>query len=238
MELENDPNRAVDLETGDIYYWDWDLGQWVLDPKEVIVEKEVVIEYVTEYVPVVEDPSDSDEPSNIEASLYDLEAQVNDLEDEISLLSDEVSTLSDYNAAGDYNLGTTNQAIFSGLVSKVPFGQNYVYWRDGQYSYKFAYGDLTLEGSEFVSDGIVTICSYDTSGSSYNNYYTWSVFTDSNFSLSAGDRLVYSDLGDYPALGEREVQKYAAVTAYVLFGAVLFILLDRLRSSCFGNFRK
>lgn len=220
MELENNQDKAVDLETGDLYYWDYDLNEWVLEPKEV------------EYVTVPEVDSDNIESFDLADSVSELETQVNDLETEVSLLSDEVSLLSDYDAAGDYNLGTTNQAIFSGLVSKVPFGQHYVYWRDSQYSYKFAYGDITLEGTQFLSDGDVIICSYDTSGTGYNNYYTWSAFTDSNFTLSAGDRLVYSDLGDYPALAEREVQRYAAASTYVLFGFVLFLLLDRLRSSC------
>lgn len=210
------------METGDIYVWDDTQEMYVLEEQEV----------ETEYVAVQVD-SDNGESSDLADSVSDLEVQVMSLEDEVSTLSDEVSVLSAYDAATDYNLGTTNQAIFSGLVSKVPFGQHYVYWRDGQYSYKFAYGDISLEGTDFIGAGDITICSYDTDSSSYSSYYTWSVSTDSAFSLSAGDRLVYSDLGDYPGMGEKEVQKYVAITAFTAFGAVLFILLDRLRLACF-----
>ena len=220
--MTDNPDRAVDLDTGDIYYWDYDLNEWV---KEETQEELNAVD--TE---IVEDIS---EPSDLENTVSDLEIQVRDLEDEVSTLSDEVSVLSAYDAASDYNLGTTNQAIFQGLVSKVPFGQHYVYWRDGQYSYKFAYGDLSLDGNVFTGTDAVTIISYDTTGSSYSNYYTWSVTSDSAFSLDAGNRLVYSDLGNYPGMGEREVQNYVAVTAFTAFGAVLFALLDRLRVACF-----
>lgn len=216
----------VDLETGDIYVWDSEAGEsglYVPEPKEV----------VTEYVGVQVDP-DSSESSDLENTISDLEVQVSDLEDQVMLLENEVELLSSYDAAGDYNLGTTNVAIFEGLVAKVPFGDHYVYWRDGQYSYKFAYGDLSLEGSTFSGNGDITIVSYDTVGSSYNSYYTYDVSTDSNFRLSASDRLVYSDLGSYPGLGEKEVIEYGAITAYTIFGGMLFCLFDRLRKSCFG----
>ena len=215
----------VDLETGDIYVWDENVGEsgmYVLEPKEV----------VTEYVGVQVD-QDSSESSDLENTVSDLEVQVNDLEDQVTFLENEVELLSSYDAAGDYNLGTSNVAIFEGLVAKVPFGDHYVYWRAGQYSYKFAYGDLSLEGSTFSGDGDITIVSYDISGSSYNSYYTYYVSTDSNFRLSASNRLVYSDLGSYPGLGEKEVIEYAAITAYTLFGGMLFCLFDRLRVACF-----
>lgn len=215
----------VDLETGDIYIWDssaGDSGMYVLEPKEV----------VTEYVGVEVDPDSSESP-DLENTVSDLEVQVSDLEDQVMFLENEVELLSSYDAAGDYNLGTTNVAIFEGLVAKVPFGDNYVYWRDGQYSYKFAYGDLSLEGTTFSGNGNITVISYDTNGSSYNSYYTYDVSSDSNFRLSASNKLVYSDLGCYPGLGEKEVIEYGAITAFTAFGAVLFALFDRLRSACF-----
>lgn len=225
MPLEDGTNRVVDLDSGDIYVWDSTAGE---SGMYVLEEKEVVTEYVA-----VEVDTDNGESSDLKDTVSDLEVQVMALEDDVTLLSDEVSTLSVYDAASDYNLGATNQTIFQGLVSKVPYGQSYVYWRDGQYSYKFAYGELSLDGVVFTGTGDVTIVSYDTTGSSYNNYYTWSVVTDSVFSLDAGERLVYSDLGNYPGMGERRMQEYVAITAYVAFGVMLFALLDRLRVACF-----
>lgn len=216
MELEGDPEKVVDLETGDIYQWDHDLGYFVK------VEPEV--EVMTEYVGIQVDP-DNSELSVFEDSLEDLEMEVNDLSDQIDLMAA-------YDAAADQNLGTSNVSIFSGLVSKVPFGQHYVYWRDGQTSYKFAYGDIFLSGSSFMSDGSVVICSYDTNTTGYNTNYTWTSSVDNNFSLQAGNRLVYSDLGDYPGLAEREALKYEAIQAFSIFGFVLFCLFDRIRCSC------
>ena len=217
--MEDGTDRVVDLETGDIYIWDYSQGMYVKQESE----PEVVTEYVA-----VETDSNDDQLSDLETSVSDLEVQVNDLEDEIELLSA-------YDAASDYNLGTTNVTIFQGLVAKVPFGQNYVYWRDGQSSYKFAYGTLSWDGSEFTGEGSVTICSYYTDGSNYNSIYNWGVSYDNSFSLDPGDRLVYSDLGDYPGLAEREVLTYGAVTAYTVVCVAIFLLLDRLRSSCFGR---
>lgn len=207
-------DRCVDTETGDFYIWNYETELW---------EKE---EQEQELAPELEQDIEDD-------ALSALQVQVNELEDDVSVLSDEVSVLSSYDAPTDYNLGTSNQGIFSGLVSKVPFGQHYVYWRDGQYSYKFAYGDLSLDGSVFTGSGAVTICNYSYTGSSYNNYYTYTVSTDNSFSLSAGNQLVYSDLGNYPGLQEREVQTYVAITAYTAFGVMLFLMLDRLRRACF-----
>ena len=214
------------METGDIYVWSDDRGAYVKEENE----PEVVTEYVA-----VETDSNDDQLSDVQTSISDLEGQVSDLEDQVMLLENEIELLSSYDAAGDYNLGTTNVAIFEGLVAKVPIGDHYVYWRDGQYSYKFAYGDLSLVGTTFSANGDITLISYDTVGSSYNSYYTYDVSTDSNFRLSASNKLVYSDLGSYPGLGVKEVIQYGAITAYTVVCFAIFLLLDRLRSSCFGR---
>lgn len=141
--------------------------------------------------------------------------------------------MSNYQPA-DYNLGTSNVAIFSGLVSKVPFGQHYVYWRDGQYTYKFAYGKLSFAGGRFVGgDNDITVISYDTENG-YNSYYTYSSVVDSAFVLSPGNRLVYSDLGNYPGLADKEVQKYVTMSAFVLCAAAFWCLGGSIRRACFG----
>lgn len=220
--INGETDKAVDLDTGDIYVWDADLKEYVMEEKENVS---------------VETPENDSESSDIALAVSDLEVQVNDLANDVTALQDEVSLLSSYDASNDYNLGTTNQAIFAGLANKVPFGQHYVFWRDGQYSYKFAYGDLSLDGIVFSGSGAVTICDYSYTGSSYNNYYTYTVSTDNSFSLSAGQMLVYSDLGNYPEIGERGLLIYGKVTAVLLSGAVLWYLFERLRCSCFGRSR-
>lgn len=218
--MSNNPDRAVDTETGDTYVWDNGLNEWV---KEEIVSDETDI---------------SPDTNNGELSLQSdfaqaLETKVTGLEQDVNTLSMEVAALSA--AVSDYNLGTTNLTIFEGVVEKVPFGQHYVYWRDSEYRYCFAVGPLTVSGTTFSSAEPVTVYTYERHYSSGDSYYTWSVRTDDAFSLSCGSRLVYSDIGHYPTIAGKEVSKYDAVTSYCAVGVVLFALFDRLRRACFGR---
>ena len=219
--MANNPEKAVDTETGDIYNWDSSVNEWV---KEDSVSHEPVVSPVEDNVEL---PVQSD-------SVQALENKVTGLEQDVDTLSLEVAALSA--AVSDYNLGTTNLAIFEGLVEKVPFGYHYVYWRDTEDRYCFAVGALSVSGNTFSSSEPVTVYSYERHYSSGSgSYYTWSVSTDDVFSLSCGSRLVYSDIGDYPSIAGKEVSKYDAVTAYCAVGVVLFALFDRLRRSCFGG---
>ena len=218
--MANNPEKAVDTETGDIYVWDYEKNEWV---KEETVSSETDVPSDTD---IVELPVQSD-------TVQALENKVTGLEQDVDTLSLEVAALSA--AVSDFNLGTTNLTIFEGLAEKVPFGQHYVYWRDSEYRYCFAVGPLTVSGSTFSSSEPVTVYSYERIYSSGNSYYTWSVSKDDAFSLSCGSRLVYSDIGGYPAISGREVNKYDAVTAYCAVGVVLFALFDRLRHACFGR---
>ena len=218
--MANNPDRAVDTETGDIYVWDYDANHWV---KEEIVQDEIDVSVDT----------NNDELPLQSDSVQALETKVTGLEQDVETLSLEVAALSA--AVSDYNLGTTNLAIFEGVVEKVPFGQHYVYWRDSEYRYCFAVGPLTVSGTTFSSTEPVTVYTYERRYSSGDSYYTWSVSTDNAFSLSCGNRLVYSDIGHYPTIAGKEVSKYDAVTAYCAVGVVLFALFDRLCRSCFGR---
>ena len=218
--MADNPEKAVDTETGDIYVWDYDLNEWV---KEVTVTNE----------PVVSADSNNDELPLQSDSVQALEIKVTGLEQDVEMLSSEVALLSA--AVSDYNLGTTNLTIFEGVVEKVPFGHHYVYWRDSEYRYCLAVGPLTLSGTIFTSAEPVTVYTYERHYSSGDSYYTWSVSTDGSFSLSCGSRLVYSDIGHYPTIGGKGVSKYDAVTAYCAVGVVLFALFDRLCRSCFGR---
>lgn len=218
--MANNPEKAVDTETGDIYVWNFGLNDWV---KEESVSNETDVPADTDNVEL---PVQSD-------SVQALETKVMGLEQDVESLSQDVAVLSA--AVSDYNLGTTNLAIFEGVVEKVPFGQHYVYWRDSQYRYCLAVGPLTVSGSSFSSSEPVTVYTYERHYSSGDSYYTWSARTDDTFSLSCGSNLVYSDIGNYPAISGREVNKYEAVIAYCAVGVVLFALFDRLRRSCFGS---
>lgn len=220
--MANNPEKAVDTETGDIYVWDYEKNEWVRE------------ETVTSETDVSAD-TDNFELSVQSDSVQALENKVTGLEQDVDTLSQDVAAL--YAAVSNYNLGTTNLTIFEGVVEKVPFGQHYVYWRDSEYRYCLAAGPLTVSGSTFSSSEPVTVYTYERHYSSGDSYYTWSVRIDDTFSLSCGSRLVYSDIGGYPAITGREVIKYDAVTAYCAVGVVLFALFDRLRRSCFSGER-
>lgn len=218
--MANNPEKAVDTETGDIYVWDYQTNEWV---KEETVSNETIVSADSNNVEL---PVQSD-------SVQALENKVTGLEEDVNTLSLEVSALSA--AVSNYNLGTTNLAIFEGVVEKVPFGHHYVYWRDSEYRYCLAVGPLTVSGNTFSSAEPVTVYTYERIYSGGDSHYEWSVSTDNVFSLSCGNRLVYSDIGDYPTIAGKEVSRYDAVTAYCAVGVVLFALFDRLRRSCFGR---
>lgn len=131
-----------------------------------------------------------------------------------------------------YGVGTSNTAIFGGVVSKLPYGVHYVYYREGQYRYCLAYADsLELSGSEFTAPS-ATVVSY-TTGSSYQGQATWNVSTESNFTLDAENYLVWSDLGDYPELTERREGDYAQLACVMLASFGLYYLFRSLwRSIC------
>ena len=218
--MANNLEKAVDMETGDIYVWDYGKNEWV---------REETVSHETD----VSADANNDELLLQSDSVQALESKVTGLEQDVDTLSMEVAALSA--VVSDYNLGTTNLTIFEGVVEKVPFGHHYVYWRDSEYRYCLAVGPLTVSGTTFSSSEPVTVYTYERIYSGGDSHYEWSVSTDNVFSLSCGSRLVYSDIGDYPTIAGKEVSRYDAVTAYCAVGVVLFALFDRLRRSCFGR---
>lgn len=221
--IDENGDTAIDTETGEIYLWNNEEGQYELvDSGSDSSVGEYNVVFVDNRTDGSSDPLDSEGTS----------APVTLSDESVEQIAE---TLSDYNAADGYNLGTTYQSIFAGVAYKVPFGQHYVYWRDSQYSYKFAYGDITLEGSEFVGNGDVTICSYDTSTTGYNSDYRWTTGVDGNFSLSASDSLVYSDLGDYPDIFNRRGLFNETALTYGFACFLLWKLFSNLRKGAFGR---
>lgn len=148
----------------------------------------------------------------------------------------DIMPLSASSIFGGYGVGTANSSIFGGLISKLPYGVHYVYWREGQYSYRLAYGrELSLSGSRF-SGSSVRLVTYNTHSGS-GSQATWSSVEDSNFSLSAGPYLVWSDLGDYPQLETgKGVRDYAHAAAFGLAVLLLFGLFRGFRSSIWGRY--
>lgn len=142
------------------------------------------------------------------------------------------ATVMDASIAPDYGVGTSNTAIFAGLARKLPYGVNYVYWREGRYTYAFAYGrDLELIGTTFRADS-VDIVTYDTN-SGYDRQASYVHSSESNFSLSAYDYLVWSNLGHYPTLEDGR-DTVAQTTLFVVVGYGIFFLLSRIIWRRFG----
>lgn len=134
--------------------------------------------------------------------------------------------------APDYGVGTSNSAIFAGLARKLPYGVNYVYWREGRYTYVFAYGrDLELVGTTFRADS-VDIVTYNTN-SGYDRQASYVHSSESNFSLSANDFLVWSNLGHYPTLEDGR-DTVAQTTLFVVVGYGIYYLLSRIIWRRFG----
>lgn len=146
-----------------------------------------------------------------------------------------IMPFSSHSIPSNYGVGSNNVAIMEGIVSKFDYGDHYVYWRSGQYSYMLAHSrELVYEGGRFRAPS-VQLVQYNTySGGS--SQATYSQSTDSNFSLAPGNYLVWSDLGDYPQLesGRRE-REY--VQAACICGCVFFVfgLLNALWRSIRGR---
>lgn len=124
---------------------------------------------------------------------------------------------------GDYGVGTSNTAIFSGVVSGLPLGVNYVYWREGRYEFCLAYGyNLALSGTTFSGSdvSVVTYNTYERDG----QQPTFTSRVEPNFTLSANSWLVWSNLGNYPRL-ERRYERYEGLTCLMLCIASLFSIL-------------
>jgi hypothetical protein len=136
--------------------------------------------------------------------------------------------LSAANISPSYGVGTSNISIFGPIASKLPYGVHYVYWREGQYEYCLAYSaDLVLTGSRFRAAS-ATVVTYTTSTGSYQSQATFTTASDTNFSLDAGNYLVWSDLGDYPTLYERGGEDYAKTACIILASFGLYYLFHHL----------
>lgn len=130
----------------------------------------------------------------------------------------------------DYGVGTSNINLFGPIASKLPYGTHYVYWREGQYVYSLAYSDtMELNGSRFSADQ-VTIVSYTTYAGYGGAQANLTSESERNFSLDAGNYLVWSDLGDYPTLYERGAVDYAKTTCIILCSFALYYLFHHLWS--------
>lgn len=118
----------------------------------------------------------------------------------------------------DSSISSTVITYMSDVVPKLG-NVHYVLFRNGQYGYRLVYAkEMELDGSTF-SAGDAQYVAYD------SRYYSWTSGSEGSFTLSAGNYIVYSDLGDYPMLHSDSV--YSGLL--ILFAGV-FLLFTIYRS--------
>lgn len=192
------------------------------------VEEDVVEDEAPSDIPVEEDILDSPVETVVEPDLLEEPEIDGFIELEGVSDGDVVTVIVPYaNISSSYGVGTSNISIFGPIASKLSYGVHYVYYREGQYNYCLAYSsDLVYEDGVFSSE-TATVVTYNTySGSS--GQASFSVSTERNFTLSPGNYLVWSDLGDYPTLYERGGEDYAKTACIILASFGIYYLFERL----------
>lgn len=127
-----------------------------------------------------------------------------------------------FSLTGSY-MGTISDTYldyFSGIVEKLKFGEHYLIWRSGQYSYSMAYGSELDVSDKGVFNGQCDIVQIYRDSDSYNSNWYVSSFSD-DVSISGEHLFLYSDLGMYPTL-ERGLSKYESQA--LLFGVAVAFL--------------
>ena len=112
------------------------------------------------------------------------------------------------------NPSNTYLEYFRDIIPGIRLGDHYVAFRSGQYQYTMLVGDISYSGGQFSSTGDITVYTLETTNS-YNGYYSYSVGQVDSISFSPGDKIIYSDLGQYPQLEERGA-KYEILTTILI----------------------
>lgn len=121
----------------------------------------------------------------------------------------------------DGNLSATYISYFRDI--DLGFFDDYVVWRDGDYSYKMVVSDsLELSGSGFQS-GSAKLYEIYLSGN-YNNTQHYRQYDINSFSLTNNNHFItYSSLGTYPKL-ERGL-RYDKLQIFTFFIMCIFVLI-------------
>lgn len=123
----------------------------------------------------------------------------------------------------DGNISTTYITIFRDIATNLGIGDDYVFFRSGQYEYQMYSGKLKYSNGSFTGSNL-TIYTIDTNTGSYgNNSYNYTITTGS-LTLSPGNALIYSNLGQYPDLIERSVSFEFATLLLLFIGLCCYLL--------------
>lgn len=126
----------------------------------------------------------------------------------------------------DGNMSSTYIDYFRDIVAGIGFNEHYVAFRSGQYEYTLIVGELIYADGNFSLVDTGTCYTISNSGN-YNSLYEYDVSRLEQFSLSSGNYIVYSDLGQFPRLTTRG-ENYEILQTYTLCAIGLFVLFVRI----------
>lgn len=113
------------------------------------------------------------------------------------------------------SISTTILDIFAGVCAKYP-SKDYVAFRSGRYTYDLYIGDISLAGAFSGTQLLHVVYDSNSDGGPYLRYNT------EDLGLTPGTSLVYSNLGDYPAL---PIQGVPYEKALIFGGVVIFLFI-------------
>lgn len=120
------------------------------------------------------------------------------------------------------NISTTYVQYFKDILSDCKITDNYVAFREGQYSYTMVVGDLEYSSGTITLQDSGKIYTFTQSGN-YNSSYRYKSEPITNFSVTPGENIIYSDVGDYPELIERSARIETLILIAISIYAVYHI---------------
>lgn len=122
------------------------------------------------------------------------------------------------------NISTTQLTYFRDILGGESILDNYVCFRDDQNSYRMVVGKLEYNNGVFSLKEKGKIYTVNTSGSNYNNYYTYNYANLDSLTLRTNNRIVYSDIGNFPQLEERG-QRYELLQTIIIVIVCVCIII-------------
>lgn len=130
--------------------------------------------------------------------------------------------------AGDGTVtGAVNSAAlnyFTGVVSKLPLGTQYVIFKSGDYTTDMVFSPtLNLNGSTINGTDVTRLC-YNTRSYVSGNTYTVELteeFTDSFILNTSSFSIIYSSLGNWSTVADTK----SPIISYILFTVIIILLI-------------
>lgn len=132
------------------------------------------------------------------------------------------------------NLSSTYTNYYRDIVGGLGFNDHYVHFRSDQYTYILVTGALSFDNGIFRLEDSGKIYTIVNTTGTQNNYQRYSVRDINDFTLIVEDKIVYSDLGNYPQFEERgQGMKSLTRSCFAFF--LLLVLFVVFSLSCFAE---